>query len=190
MPPRRPRHLAAVASDPAGFIAGFGDPEALGALIRLPVDSLAPRRPDFGAGSGVGLLRRDQPALATGHCGPAPWSGPCRLGKGVSWRQGQGYATRSDVAAAARLVSGPGAHRRGHRPGQRRLASCHRGVRQPARPAVPHRPCLWWRGDAAPLHPPAGRAQEGLTVRSATPSVPCLPCCIHSLDDTASKDLS
>ena len=88
--------FAAIASDPAGFIAGHEDLEAIGAPIRLPDDSLAPRLPSFwrwiwdaGFCGAIGL--RWQPGTAA-----LPAHIPGHIGYGVvSWRQGQGYATRA-----------------------------------------------------------------------------------------------
>ena len=88
--------LAAIATDPAGFVAGHEDLEALGAPLRLPDDSLAPRLPSFwrwiwdgGFCGAIGL--RWQPGTAA-----LPDHVPGHVGYGiVSWRQGQGYAKRA-----------------------------------------------------------------------------------------------
>ncbi|MGI4797410.1 MAG: GNAT family N-acetyltransferase [Janthinobacterium lividum] len=86
--------LAAIASDPAGFIACFEDLEALGPPTRLPDGSLVPRLPGFwrwiwdGGFCGAVSLRW-QPGTVT-----LPDHVPGHVGYGVvSWRQGQGYAT-------------------------------------------------------------------------------------------------
>ena len=88
--------LAAIASDPAGFVAGHEDLEALGAPLRLPDDSLAPRLPGFwrwiwdgGFCGAIGLRWQPGTAVLPDHV-------PGHVGYGiVSWRQGQGYATRA-----------------------------------------------------------------------------------------------
>ena len=88
--------LAAIASDPAGFIASLEDLEARGAPIQLPDDSLVPRLPSFwrwiwdgGFCGAIGL--RWQPGTAA-----LPDHIPGHVGYGiVSWRQGQGYARRA-----------------------------------------------------------------------------------------------
>ncbi len=88
--------LAAIAADPAAFVAGFEDLEALGAPIRLPDGSLVPRLPGFwrwiwdGEFCGaIGLRWQRGTAALPDHI-------PGHVGYGVvSWRQGQGYATRA-----------------------------------------------------------------------------------------------
>ena len=88
--------LAAIASDPAGFIASLEDLQALGEPIRLPDGSLVPRLPGFwrwiwdgGFCGAIGL--RWQPGTAA-----LPAHIPGHIGYGiVSWRQGQGYAPRA-----------------------------------------------------------------------------------------------
>ena len=88
--------FAAIASDPAGFIASLEDLEALGAPIRLPDNSLVPRLPSFwrwiwdaGFCGAIGLRwlpgTAALPTHVLGH-----------VGYGIaSWRQGQGHATRA-----------------------------------------------------------------------------------------------
>ena len=88
--------LAEIASDPAGFIASLEDLEALGTPIRLPDGSLAPRLPGFwrwiwddGFCGAIGLRWQPGTAVLPAHV-------PGHVGYGVvSWRQGQGYATRA-----------------------------------------------------------------------------------------------
>ena len=88
--------LAAIASDPAGFIASLEDLEARGAPIQLPDGSLVPRLPGFwrwiwegGFCGAIGL--RWQPGTAA-----LPTHVLGHVGYGVvSWRQGKGHATRA-----------------------------------------------------------------------------------------------
>lgn len=88
--------LAAIASDPEGFVAGLEDLDALGAPIRLPDGSCVARLPGFwrwiwdaGFCGAIGLRWQPGatalPAHVLGHVGYGV----------VSWRQGQGHARRA-----------------------------------------------------------------------------------------------
>ncbi|MGI3777255.1 MAG: GNAT family N-acetyltransferase [Janthinobacterium lividum] len=88
--------LAAIAADPAAFVAGFEDLDALGEPIRLPDGSLVARLPGFwrwiwdgGFCGAIGLRWQRGTAALPDHI-------PGHVGYGVaSWRQGQGHATRA-----------------------------------------------------------------------------------------------
>ena len=88
--------LAAIAHDPAGFLAGLEDREARGGPITLPDGSTVPRLPGFrrwiwdgGFCGSIGLRwQPGTPALlpyTLGHIGYAV----------VPWRRGEGQATRA-----------------------------------------------------------------------------------------------
>jgi predicted acetyltransferase len=88
--------LAAIAADPAGFVAGLDDPEAKGGPIKMPDGTSRDRLPgirrwvwDGELAGSIGLRWQNGtsalPPYVLGHIGYAI----------VPWKEGRGYATRA-----------------------------------------------------------------------------------------------